>query len=535
MVEKIFIINKFLTLKLEGKETHIYISGKSFRQCKFLLIEISKDDIGNFDEIKSIDAAAEKLDHSFEPRNGGRLISSEVPPEEAFWGHCSNLQVWAENNYNSKFLHANLAFPLLRELTKMGDSQASRVFKEEIVKRYNSGIETVRQFLRMNGYLKYLSMEEYLSLLDSQEERDVVNYLISIYPKLGRSFINKIDIKMGRISRIQLKGLKLEKVVEGLQYLTSLEELDLSYNPLKELPKWIDKFKKLRMLRINNCEIKVLPKEIGLLNNLHYLYASSNYMETLPETIGDIKSLRLLELNQNNLEKLPESICYLENLEILRLKENKLNALPENIGKLRKLQNLTISKNLVHILPLSIGKLKSLTHLGLSFNELTTLPASVGKLEKLEAVNVSHNPLINLDKSIYLLPNLQSLWLKNVPVEKSLIKKSNFKNLDVVIEYQKRKTTEDLERETKIEENRLRLELEEAEIEKELEKSLKDIGQLIEKYEYQIAEDNLGDVIQKAKRYHLNVIEQTAKKTFREIKKIKNNKIKKNLQPSKTR
>ncbi len=92
MAEKkrsVFIINKFLTLKLEGKESHIYVAGKRFRQCKFLLIDIPKNDISSFDEIESIDAVAERLDHSFEPRFDKRRTSYELPAEVEFWGHCS--------------------------------------------------------------------------------------------------------------------------------------------------------------------------------------------------------------------------------------------------------------------------------------------------------------------------------------------------------------------------------------------------------------------------------------------------------------
>lgn len=77
-----------------------------------------------------------------------------------FWGHCSNLQAWYENKYDTRLLHSNLLFPLLKKLTEAGDSLAKRVFKEEIAKRYTSNNTTVREFLRIEGYLDYLSKEE---------------------------------------------------------------------------------------------------------------------------------------------------------------------------------------------------------------------------------------------------------------------------------------------------------------------------------------------------------------------------------------
>ncbi len=56
-------INKFLTLRLEKGETNIYISGKIFQQCKYLLLDVSLENNFNLRNINSIDEAAEKLDH----------------------------------------------------------------------------------------------------------------------------------------------------------------------------------------------------------------------------------------------------------------------------------------------------------------------------------------------------------------------------------------------------------------------------------------------------------------------------------------
>lgn len=131
-----FKVNDFITLKLErvdgNVETVIYVAGKRFRQCKFLLLEIPVNEIQSFDDIVSIDEAAEKLDHSQER---GDFYERKIPAEIEFWGHCSNMQVWYEHDYDTRLLHSNLAFPLLKKLTNVGDHLARRVFKEEIAKR----------------------------------------------------------------------------------------------------------------------------------------------------------------------------------------------------------------------------------------------------------------------------------------------------------------------------------------------------------------------------------------------------------------
>lgn len=139
--EKEFKVNEYITLKLERGKTNIYVKDQLFNQCKFLMLNIPVSKISSFDEIESIDEAAEKLDASLE------ATSQNIDPETEFWGHCSNLQAWEENNYNTRLLHRNLAFPLLKRLFEVGDPNAIRVFKEEICKRLESGNPVVLQYL----------------------------------------------------------------------------------------------------------------------------------------------------------------------------------------------------------------------------------------------------------------------------------------------------------------------------------------------------------------------------------------------------
>jgi len=158
-----FKVNELITLKLEDGKTIIYVDDEEFRQCKYLLLDIPIEQASSFDEIESIDEAAEKLDHSEEPRE---KHVSQIPPEVEFWGHCSNLQAWYENDYDSRLLHSNLAFPLLKELLILGDLIAERVISEEIAKRLMNGtFSTVR----------YLLVEEYFDLLRDEEVQAMIS------------------------------------------------------------------------------------------------------------------------------------------------------------------------------------------------------------------------------------------------------------------------------------------------------------------------------------------------------------------------
>jgi len=54
---------------LENGKTNIYIEGKLFKQCKFLLLFIPTEDVLSLEEINSIDEASATLDFSLETDN----------------------------------------------------------------------------------------------------------------------------------------------------------------------------------------------------------------------------------------------------------------------------------------------------------------------------------------------------------------------------------------------------------------------------------------------------------------------------------
>ena len=179
-------INEHLELKLEGTNTNIYVNGKLFQQCKYILLDIPINDSEWYDELESIDEASEKLDHSMASGQYSHGISYKTE----FWAHCSNLQVWAENNYDTRLVHSNLAFPLLEELYISGDKVAGRVFKEEVAKRYNSGYPPVREYLKENHYLNIFSDAELSALIensDSIEERVKEERLNQALLEVGQS------------------------------------------------------------------------------------------------------------------------------------------------------------------------------------------------------------------------------------------------------------------------------------------------------------------------------------------------------------
>ncbi|KKM43503.1 hypothetical protein LCGC14_1562990, partial [marine sediment metagenome] len=140
-----FEVNKYITIKLEGNVTKIYLKGK--------MIEYTLR--GDFREI------------------------------------CSDFQIWSEKNYEMHFFDLKLSFTLLKRLAEEGDPIAKRVFKNEILRRLDTGNITEISNLILDRYLDHLDFEELERYADNLPLLNSFNLL------LEKEFLN-----------IYLKGIK---------------------------------------------------------------------------------------------------------------------------------------------------------------------------------------------------------------------------------------------------------------------------------------------------------------------------------------
>ncbi len=165
-----FIINKYLSVKLENN-INIYVENERFSHCKFLILNIPIHKIKEYDLIDSIDEAydiqSERSDEEL-----------EISKEQEFWAHCSNLQVWFESNYDTRLLHSNLSFPLLRRLAAVGDPIAKKVYKDEICYRIESGHTPVIIYLFEEDYLDIFTDDEFIHIFHKNHNEAFFHYKI---------------------------------------------------------------------------------------------------------------------------------------------------------------------------------------------------------------------------------------------------------------------------------------------------------------------------------------------------------------------
>ncbi|KKM73097.1 hypothetical protein LCGC14_1413870 [marine sediment metagenome] len=183
---KEFKVDKHITLRLTGikhKKTIIIVDDEEFMQCKYLLI-VNPQEKRNLKEIRSIDEAGEllsgELERELKPGDLG------ITPDEEFWGHCSNLQAWVENDYNINIIHTNLAFPLLKKIAEKGSKKAREKLREVVIE-----ILEGKNLIK----IKHMLEEDYFKFFSWEEFKDLYR-IFSDTSKIGKS---KMSIKEIRI------------------------------------------------------------------------------------------------------------------------------------------------------------------------------------------------------------------------------------------------------------------------------------------------------------------------------------------------
>jgi hypothetical protein len=369
---KEFKINQYLKLRLEGGRTNIYVNNRLFRQCVYLLLNIQIDKIEDYDEIESIDEAVVKLDRSMERDH------QKIAPTTEFWGHCSNIQAWADNEYDTRILHRNLAFPLLKALVDVGDPIANRKFKEEIAIRYATGHPTVIRFLTQNGYLHYLTEDEFESMLIDIDFPSIDEYSTKIIPFLSNigetdsiKQIKQITTKFLNRFRFKYKYLILLKATEKIPDVIRQKFVEIIYSKYKNnrsfpLLKFLNKAQinfatlDFKMISYNNRLIGIIldskanlkNKMIEKIEDIKGLEENSETIEELDlghnriteiKGLENLKSLKKLNLRDNYIERI-DGLEELNNLEFLDLSGNiNIKHIPENLNKLQNLKTVKLT------------------------------------------------------------------------------------------------------------------------------------------------------------------------------------------------
>lgn len=472
-----FKINDHLTLKREHRRTKIYINDKPFLQCKFLLLNLEKKQLNRYYDIDSIDEAAAKLDHSME---GNKPERTRLPSRTEFWAHCSNLQAWVENGYDTRLLHSNLAFPLLKELTKVGDPLAKKVFKEEIAKRFMSGYIPVQHYLIQEGFIDYLGKDEIKTLIDLKKDlrksekgtRNLFDlaYLYETIENFNKAIVVYEDIlklapqNLDAIYNLARLYKKEGQYNKSTALLKNLLKINHRYKPfwnffnnlgespfflsilLGQLPLALKKPLLDRLIRYNNknphegltyllkeelskLEVKFVVFNRNIFNSFeNNLVISKENIKNINHIYGldKLSDLQSLSLHINEISKI-SGLRELENLEELTLSFNKIEFI-SGLENLKDLKKLDLKHNRIRKVS-GLDRLKNLEYLNLPYNRIKKIEG-LEELENLIQLIVSFNQITQIN-NLDNLNNLEILDLSynNISIVKNLKNLSNLKEL----------------------------------------------------------------------------------------------------------
>jgi len=353
-----FEINEFIRLYLINSKTEIFIKNERLMQCKqaVLNIPLEPQQLGDIETVNDlIDRFKTKDDYQLEE------FPHSITPEEEFWAHCSNFQFWYEQDYDTRWMDRNIAFPLLKILCDKGDPLANRVFLDEIIKSIETWNPDAILFLSQGnyvdeGYMDYVPNSLFWELVKPDIVEEELESLKKLFNYTTAKMYNydKIDEyhwlekKPGfktqdrHVIMIKYEGLWLGRIPNMILEFEELKTLNLKRNLILEITSDIYKLNNLVKLDLSFNQISQIPESIGKLKKLKVLNLMLNKLRTFSARIDSLKSL---DLSMNKLKQFPDAILEMKNLEILDLSHNEIRTVPSDIIKLKNLKELNLSHN----------------------------------------------------------------------------------------------------------------------------------------------------------------------------------------------
>jgi disease resistance protein RPM1 len=192
------------------------------------------------------------------------------------------------------------------------------------------------------------------------------------------------------------------------------------------------KYKRLKVLVLENEELLEVPNDLGCLSHLKYFSFSGKFDGdfSLPKSIGMLENLETMDLTQTLFDAMPKEICKLRNLRHFIGYKLPLIQLKDGIGGMTSLQTLRDvclevvededeyedtdenDKKVVELIQ-ELGKLEQLRELVLLDVEvkyMSAISSSVNKMIKMETLHISarqENIVIHLNSLPSMLRNLR--------------------------------------------------------------------------------------------------------------------------------
>jgi adenylate cyclase len=375
-----------------------------------------------------------------------------------------------EERHTSKFSHVDLQGKNLVTIPVVLHKKASEIVSLNLSR--NLAIDVPKDFIQACGNLreiKFLSNEAWqippsfvhaprLTMLDVSTNRieqldhaelDRLTHLASF--RASNNLLTSLPSYFSSFRWMRsliLPSNGLTTFPEQIRELTTLVELDVSFNEISTLPDlgplvslerfWATNNRlsgsfppgTANLHRLRECDIRHNALDdidvFCQLPKLEYLMAGYNHISVFEGTFPTIRGLFInnnpitrfditspiptltnLFIEKAKLAALPDLLfSKIPNLIKLVLDKNHFVSLSPNIGRLTRLEFLSVAQNSLNSLPPEIGRLVELRYLDLRENNLNVLPAQIWFMKRLETLNLSSNVLGSFPKPGAPLPSL---------------------------------------------------------------------------------------------------------------------------------
>jgi len=272
-----------------SKKTVVIVDGKEIAQCMFLMLNIPLDETNDTFDYVNIDEMAGNYSADLE-RNRDKY---GLTAEEEFWGHCSNLEAWVENDYNPNLLRSNLSVPLLTKLAhtdiKIFDSLLYHL--DDMWKAYKTIERKIFVFDTYSQMIYRLFLHYNIKIMDVYKTNAFLKCLVEItainrYNYLGKrlvKYVNRVwaNSDINRFLRkfdYLSKQLRRTTFILNKQIVAKEQESFIRKRNYWERKIWGSGKKNLeyrRWLRnLRNHEVSVVSDELGY---IPYLWSMNGH------------------------------------------------------------------------------------------------------------------------------------------------------------------------------------------------------------------------------------------------------------------
>ncbi|KAF8181292.1 adenylate cyclase [Pholiota molesta] len=216
----------------------------------------------------------------------------------------------------------------------------------------------------------------------------------------------------------------LEIPLDFIQSCTALRELRLTHMYMKQVPESVQHCTTLYQLDISSNAIKNLEDTaLYMIPSLFRFHAQNNRLSTLPLHFAHMRTLKRINISNNKFRhseeldisfnmitelpaeicKFPDEVANLLNLETLDVRRNNICDL-SLVCRLPKIQSLSADHNAVRALDLSLGSF-------VCGQQIDSIPSTIGKLQKLEVLDAHNNNINELPPTLWNCASLMKINL----------------------------------------------------------------------------------------------------------------------------